>query len=154
MATSEPSSHWEQIGRCDTDPTGRPHIIELPESGWGALIAWLAPPDQVLRFPDNQEHHTKVRTVAATDESQWRERRSQTEQDALDEDVDSYLHDAVAPPRPRGYRWFLRLPSDLDDDAFWARINSALNQAVPAPTHPMRIAKVVRHVLDAIYGVT
>lgn len=154
MPTSTPSPHWEQIGRCGTDPTGQPNILELPESGWGALVAWLSPPAWISCLPDEQQHYTEVRIVAEAHETRHREPRSVAEQDALDDDIDTYLRDAGADPRPRGYRWFLTLPPGLDADAFWARINSALSQTDPMPTHPREVGRVVQKTLDAIYAVS
>lgn len=110
MATAAPLSSWDEVDQLDSAPISQSNVIELPDSGWGALIAWLTPRDRIARCSDDRDHETRVRVVSGAGRSQFYERRSRAEQDALDHDVDAYLADASVPPRPRGYRWFLRLP--------------------------------------------
>ncbi|MCP2323591.1 hypothetical protein HDA40_002098 [Hamadaea flava] len=151
MATAAPLSSWDNLNQLASEPIGQSDVIELPDSGWGAIIAWLSPRDRVARLLDDRVHTTWVRIESNAGPSQFHERRSQAEQDALDHDVDGYLADASVPPRPRGYRWFLRLPPDLDGNAFWARVHSAMDEAQPTPVHPGDVKQVLQHVFASIF---
>jgi hypothetical protein len=68
----------------------------------------------------------------------------------LNDDIDHYLREADgAPSRPRGYRWFLQLPPELSEEAFWAIMNSAGADSV-GPVLPSDAAQHVRQALGQI----
>ncbi|WP_428962974.1 DUF5956 family protein [Micromonospora fluostatini] len=147
---------WDDVALSPTAPTGPAgEYLELPESGWGALVGWTVGPARLVRCPDRPEDHTTVITTIspAGDDHQARPRTA-AEQTDLDADINTYLHDAGLPARPPGYRWFLRLPAGHDEDRFWNAVHESLNREQPTATHPADIARQVRTILQEIYGDT
>lgn len=44
----------------------------------------------------------------------------------IEDGIESYLVGSWLPARPRGYRWFMRLPAAVEDEReFWRRLNEA-----------------------------
>jgi len=77
--------------------------------------------------------------------------RTPQEQREVDADIGEYLAAAGAPPRPPGYRWYLRLPPGYDPERFWDTLNAALAAAEPAPVHPRDIARHLATLVPALY---
>ena len=108
-----------------TRPSG---WIELTENGWGAVASWFAGPENVMREP--MGHRTDLVRVtcekADGTATSWTETITDAEIEEIEDDIDEYLSDSGLPSRPRGYRWFLRLPAGvMDDQDFWSRLNKA-----------------------------
>lgn len=62
----------------------------------------------------------------------WTEPISDADVRGVEDDIDSYLADAGLPPRPRGFRWFLRLPASVEGEKeFWRRLNEVDMQGPP-----------------------
>ncbi|MET3922732.1 DUF5956 family protein [Arthrobacter sp. UYEF20] len=108
---------------------GRPEgWIELTENGWGAIAAWFAGPENVTREPMGER--TDIVRVACERAdgtvTSWEETITEEDIRAIEDDIDSYLTDSGLPPRPRGYRWFLRLPGGVrDQEDFWGQLGEA-----------------------------
>ncbi|MFL4479114.1 DUF5956 family protein [Paeniglutamicibacter sp. ORCA_105] len=102
--------------------------IELNENGWGAIAAWFAGPENVVREPMG-ERSDLVRVTCETADgtsSCWTETITGEVVQDIEDGIDSYLRDSGLPGRPHGYRWFLRLPAVLNDEQeFWGRLNEA-----------------------------
>ena len=124
--------------------------VELPENGFGGLVAWAAGVHHVRRTADHLNHQTRVTTIAGDETTNHVRPRSQQEQDGVDQDIDSYLRDAGIPPRPRGFRWFVELPGSIRPDDFWEDINT--NLARDAATRPADVLANVRTTLGQIYS--
>jgi hypothetical protein len=126
--------------------------IELPESGWGALVGWVAGASRLRRIPDEPGQHVTVITEVSPDGVRFStEPRSTAEQSWVDADITGYLADAHVPARPAGYRWFLLPPRSTDEDEFWAAVNDGLAQIAPRATHPAEIVQPLRRVLAELY---
>ena len=115
--------------------------VELPESGWGALIGWAAGPVNLLRTADRLDRHITVTTsrygaeVTVTSSA-----RTPAEQTAVDDDINEYLDAAGVPPRESGQRWLIRLPPGFaDGDAFFSAIGAAIASSTGPSGHPARL---------------
>lgn len=149
---ASPASRWDCIEELGAGQPQPDETVELPESGWGALIAWVSGPSHVIRQLDTRQHLTQVVEVRDGAHDTYTEPRSETEQTTLDNDIDQYLRDADVPARPHGYRWFLRLPQGMTGDMFWHHINSALIRTRTRPTHPREIAAALNELLREPFG--
>ncbi|MEU5949573.1 DUF5956 family protein [Micromonospora sp. NPDC049460] len=129
--------------------------LELPQSGWGALVGWVAGLTRLVRCPDRPDQHVTTITTSSPTGTHYQVRpRSAAEQADLDADIDAYLRDAGIPARPSGYRWFLRLPAGYGENRFWNDVHESLNREHVAATHPADVARYVRKILHKIYGTT
>ena len=122
--------HLPDVGLRESPPETSIDIagatyIELPESGWGALVGYVAGVKRMLRCQDKWIHFT-------TSVSYYRDGtvRRDTRPSGSDEraevfdDIDDYLAEVGIVPRPRGFRWFLRLPTNVATaDQFWEKVN-------------------------------
>lgn len=124
--------------------------VELPESGYGALLAWAAGLRRVRRAADRLNHQTRVTVVTGGDTTTYTRAHSTDEQDDVDNDIDSYLRDAGIPPRPPGYRWFVELPQGVTPDDLWEIVNTDL--AASNATHPADVLAQVRTTLARLYS--
>jgi hypothetical protein len=150
MSADHDADAWDRVTTLTTEPGGG--LIELPESGWGALVGWLAGPAHLARRHDRIDQHATVVTIVdAAGERRSTHARTAAEQDEIDADIDGYLRDAGIPARPSGYRWFLRLPPGLREDQFWSGLNTALGESRPSPSHPRDTANAVREHLFQAY---
>ena len=123
---------------------------ELPESGWGALVGWLAGASRLLSCPDSLSAHvTETTTERGPAVTAALTRRSAEEQDLIEEDVNAYLEAAGADPRSPGRRWFVRLPDGVSADELWETLNEAVEQA---PRHPSALPAPLRRALVGLYG--
>ena len=147
------AGNWDDVQVSPEAPlTAAGDRVELPESGWGALVGWTAGLDRMVRCLDRLDRHMTVVTTTspAGDDRQTRPRTA-AEQADLDADINTYLRDAGIPARPSGYRWFLRLPPGYGEGRFWNELHESLNREPTAATHPADIAYQVRKILQDIY---
>jgi hypothetical protein len=151
---------WDDVPPLATDPSASPNVggtdggyLELPESGWGALVGWSAGIARLARYPDRADLHTTTTTTVGPGGEEHESRpRSADEQAQVDTDIDDYLGDAGIPARPRGYRWFLRPPPGWGADRFWDALNSPLNRDHPPATRPRELAARLRDILAEVYA--
>jgi hypothetical protein len=114
----------------DSYPVGRRPLgwIELSENGWGAIAAWFAGPENVVREPIGERTDQVRMTCEKADGTITSRTETITGEDVQDieDGIDSYLLDSGLPARPRGYRWFMRLPAGVTDEQdFWGHLNEA-----------------------------
>jgi hypothetical protein len=148
MVASDHHQSWDHVRelpvdtRVDAIPGATPSTStvtvggevyqQVPETGFTMLIAWHACPAHLVRLLDLADHLVTVTTVHDGGTSHHRQPRGQTDQDAVDEDIEEYLTDAGIPAPPRGYRWYQRAPRDhatLGD--LYSHINSRLLELDP-----------------------
>lgn len=77
-------------------------MLALPDNGFQLLLAWVAGPRRVVRTPAPVH----------------------PDQEIIDAFVNSYLVDSGVPPRPRGFAWYLDLPSEVEPADVWRAVNS------------------------------
>jgi hypothetical protein len=139
---------WTETPQTTTDEVAG--WIELPESGWGALVGWAAGGSRLRRVPDHPGAHATV--VSTGDGRSWTQPRSGAEQAGVDADIAGYLADAGVAARPAGYRWYLRPPTRATDpDEFWARVNDGVERLAPGAAHPAELRPILELVLAEIY---
>lgn len=137
---------WGEFPTVDADTDG-PN--EFPESGWGALLCWIAGPENVVRVSRLPGDVGVTRVEVVTGGVSARSERATTAEERylVDESIDEYLADAGVLPRPRGYRWYAR--PGAPDPATWSR---ALQNAVDAdgrPSDPRRVRELGEEVVRA-----
>lgn len=142
-----PTKSWGEFPTVDADAAGP---AEFPESGWGALLCWIAGPENVERIPRPHGDGGVTRVEVVTGGASARSERATTadERDLIDNSIDEYLADAGVPPRPRGYRWYAR--PGAPDPATWSR---ALQNAVDAdggPSDPHRVCELGEGVVQEL----
>jgi hypothetical protein len=84
---------------------------ELPDNGWGGLIAWVAGPQRVFRRPSQRDYTSLLTCMDASGVVVFEEMvpLSADEIASISDDRDQYLSEAGIPPMPRGFDWFLDL---------------------------------------------
>jgi hypothetical protein len=127
---------------------------ELDDSGWFAMVAWLAGPRDVARTADDRERTATVIVMQGSVEThRYTEPATAEDLAKLHEDIDSYLADAAIPPRPQGFRWFMRLPAGYVDgqrlqEDIGRRVYSRLPIAAPLPAD---YVPLIREALGELY---
>ncbi|MFF3855700.1 DUF5956 family protein [Micromonospora sp. NPDC002575] len=148
---SRSDGHWHDAPLSPAPPAGDDYI-ELPESGWGALVGWCAGPARLIRVPDRVEAHTtRVVCISPAGKEQYSRPRTREEQDEIDVDIDVYLRECGVPGRPAGYRWFLRLPSGYKGDRLWAEVGEAQTSSA---IHPADVAPRMAEIVARVYADT
>ncbi len=133
------TTRWDDVPVVKADSAG---ATEFPESGWGALLCWIAGPEDVVRVARvaGEVGVTRVEMVDGDSSVTWERPTTVEERDAIEDSVDEYLVQAALPPRPRGYRWFAR--PGAPDVATWSR---ALQNAVDSggrPSDPRQVREL------------
>lgn len=141
----------------DSYPVGTRHPgwIELSENGWGAIAAWFAGPRNVIREPMGERTDVVKVTCEMADGTSSSRTEPITEADVRDiEDViESYLLDSGLPARPRGYRWFMRLPAAVKDEReFWRHLNEADSRMPHKERDLIREATNLGAAIRGLYG--
>ncbi|HEV7976105.1 DUF5956 family protein [Amycolatopsis sp.] len=169
---ASPPEQWQQVpllsedtqttalpGRAGGPDSARLEIDgtvydQVPETGFGMLIAWLAGSGRLVRMPDREPQSVTITAVTATGTASYRVPRTSTDQEVIDEGIEDYLTAADIPNPPRGHRWYQSLPEGHGtlDDAY-AHINAALRSAAPdnAATHPRDIARLLTDIVTTLY---
>lgn len=141
---------WEWIEV--TRPTDE--WAELDETGWDALIAWSAGPHNLGRLLNSDADRTVSVTCARGGViEQFEEAFTEDDRRTVDDSIDEYLADAGIPPRPRGYRWFIRVPSAYSSaEAFHDDMHKAINTAkAPESAHPANWRPIIETVVRQFY---
>ncbi|MGP3979361.1 DUF5956 family protein [Streptomyces sp. 8N114] len=128
--------------------------IELTENGWGALLAWCAGPAHVVRCPDHTEKPPVVTTVTGPGGTVTRSEspRTAADQAEIDDEIDGYLADADVPPQPRGWRWFLALPSQCANARDFHGLVGSAFAGLPKDMRPREIRDVLSRLSHEVLG--
>lgn len=106
--------------------------ILATENGWGALVLWAAGPGNFARVrPKAHDRFGSIsRQLPGGAEEPQPFRLTEADLSAIDDDIDAYLIEADIPPRPRGFDWYLRRPSNdnLNDETFWGVVWAATTE--------------------------
>lgn len=130
----------------------KPGSVLLPDNGWEALILAVAGPRHGVRHPKT----ATSRSVSVVTSSKARVSYetvpfSDADQEILDDLVDEFLLAAGFDRRPRGYDWYLRLPSGFHtDEELYQRLNATLAEEGTGG-HPAQIRLVFERVLSDLY---
>ncbi|MCB5275770.1 hypothetical protein BJG92_03323 [Arthrobacter sp. SO5] len=149
----------------NNDPWGCPERAAAPdgwilatESGWGALVVWVAGPGNFVRVPiaDHERHGNVVYRRADGSERSQSFLLTKADLQSIDDDIETYLAAAELPPRPRGYDWFIRRPSciPVGEDEFWGAVWAAATAALSADdtVHPLTVKGPARAALARMYS--
>ncbi|WDZ91858.1 DUF5956 family protein [Nocardiopsis sp. HUAS JQ3] len=129
-------------------------FVEVPESGWHALVAWAIGPEHAVRCPERRTPSP----VHVTCESRGRrvqrwEERTRTDRAGVDRDIDDFLTEAGAPHQPCGYRWFAELPEGFrDGDHLFGSFSSHLASVGSDERDPPRMRGAMRNLARRLYG--
>ncbi|GAB3901850.1 DUF5956 family protein [Kibdelosporangium lantanae] len=118
-------------------------FVELPYSGWGALVGWLSGAHRMMRTP--VELPQPSLEDAGYDDSA-------ADREEIDNEIDFYLSEADVPARPRGYRWFLKLPQGVDGRAFWSKLMQGISDRGLTSPYPGDWKEALEGLLDEIHG--
>jgi hypothetical protein len=143
-----PDPRWSQISA--NRPLAAEDAIQLPESGWGALIAWLAGPAWAHPALLPAVPPVTVRHCADGVVREAQVQRTPDDQASIDADIAQYLDDAGVPPAPTGTIWALRLPAGMDETSFWAAVHSGMDHQCPQARLPSQTRECLTAVLAAI----
>ena len=146
---------WDDIAVVEQPPTESDYpATEAPETGYGALVVWCAGPANSVRVRqrDISVHRVVIETTDAVGPVTRTERpRAQLDQDEIDADLNEYLAYAGIEPRPPGYRWFVKVPPELDPpELLWAEVNTALARLPAKANHPRDTKQALLGALPAI----
>lgn len=127
--------------------------VELPETGYGALIAWCANRAHVIRRAAPAPDPRRVTSVV-----KWADGREEhfvrgfddSDVAAIDHEINDYLAAAGIPPRPSHYRWYLRVPRWLSGDKFWTDLELALDRDLETAPEPGAIRRVLETVVPQL----
>ncbi|MFC5997869.1 DUF5956 family protein [Quadrisphaera sp. GCM10027208] len=139
---------WQRISA--NPPVDEGTAIPLPESGWGALIAWLAGPQWAgpLRRHDVPDVRTDV--VSREGVVRYQCPRGPLDQESIDDDIAQFLAAADVPPPPRSTVWAVRGPGGLSAEAFWSRVYAAMEADCPEARLPRDTRICLERVLASI----
>lgn len=126
----EPPPEMANIYDTVHTPWGR--YWECGHSGWDLLIAWLAGPETLARYPESEQQYWTVTRFASGKTKEAREPETPENRAIAIEAKNSVLREAGLPSIPDGYRWFQVLPNGLTA----VDVTSAANRAVAASGLP------------------
>lgn len=128
--------------------------IEATNNGWGALVLWASEPRNLIRRLGQSDQGPVIESVTANGVTTTHE-SPLTLQDLqeADDDIDSYLSEAGIPPRPRGFIWYIRLPSSVNNEReFWAALNQAIADRAPEARRPSQFLPQITDALACLYS--
>ncbi|MET8063867.1 DUF5956 family protein [Micromonospora sp. NPDC005313] len=129
-------------------PAGR--YWELSESGWDAMLGYLASPATLARYGETRQHQVEVTVSDGSGERTLFVPRTADDQAIIDEAANSYLRDVGLPERPTGYRWFQRLPNDLTVKDIDEAVYEAIKH-LPLDHHPAEAVPTIRAALEELH---
>ena len=103
-------------------------LLVLPDNGYQLLLAWVAGPRRVVRTPVPMH----------------------PDQDIIDTFVNSYLVEAGAPPRPRGFAWYLDLPVGVAPADVWDAVDAGGQRGSPVDLR--RVREAMKRGVATVYG--
>jgi hypothetical protein len=120
---------------------------EVEEYGLAVLVLWSLRLERAASSPHDTPPTTRVTREDAGRRETWERDRTAEEQTAVDDDLDELLAEAGVPPRPRGRRWFVRLPEHVSlEDAvrtWWQQINQQLAGKDQTPAEELRVVSEI-----------
>ncbi|MCD4536554.1 DUF5956 family protein [Nocardioides sp. cx-169] len=120
---------------------------EVAEHGPGVLTLWCLRHDRAASSPAGVPPLIRVTLEDAAGRRSRERPRTPQEQSDVDDDLDDLLAEAGAPPRPRGRRWFVRLPPDRDLKAslneWWQVIYQRLADVDQTPAEEFRVLREI-----------
>ncbi|NKY99956.1 DUF5956 family protein [Nocardiopsis alborubida] len=129
-------------------------FVEVPETGWHALVAWAVGPEHAVRCPEPRTPSP----VHVTCESGGRrvrrwEERTRTDRAGVDSGIDDFLAEAGVPHQPCGYRWFAELPEGIrDGDRLFGAFSSHLASVGSDEQDPPGMRGAMRNLSRRLYG--
>jgi hypothetical protein len=162
-----PDYTWNDFPACTETPIvehdrprervvllGGVRYLELPDNGWHLLFAWLAGPLHVCRRIDISGHPvtTILRDRRGTPPLKSSEPRTEEDWTTIDQMVNSYLHDAGVPPRPRGFVWYLELPPAHTPREIWNAVNLPAQHG--DSVNPNQVRTAMANAAAALYSET
>jgi hypothetical protein len=137
---------WDHVPLLD-HPPGRPedgeNWYQVDEYGLAVLVLWSLRHDRAASSLHTEAPVTKLTQETSGQTSTWERPRTAQEQSDVDDDLDSLLADAGVPPRPRGRRWFVRLPADVDLESslreWWREIYQQLDDEEQTPAGELHV---------------
>ncbi|MEO3935068.1 DUF5956 family protein [Micrococcaceae bacterium Sec7.4] len=134
---AEPSASW----------------VELPEHGWGALMAWAAGRDNLRRHLSSDVGRSATGYIEYPGvQRPFEVPFTKVDRQGADDDIDVYLLDADLPPRPRGYVWMIRVPDGHTlPEVFLADVDAAIIRAAGSVMHPKQLRPIFTDVLRDFY---
>lgn len=126
----------------------------LPETGWFALLAWAAGPENVGRATQSDASRTVRRTLLQDGvESRSVEPFMDTDRLMVDEVVNTFLLDAGVPARPAGFDWFLRVPEGWPAGlSLVDELASQITGKWESGTHPAALRPLFSRVVGEFYA--
>lgn len=142
----------EELGVDDTFRIGANVYWECGHTSWQLMIAWLAGPATLARYPQTRRHHwlEKVPTPAGVVERRSRpvpaeqERAHERQQDA------DLRHLGLPADRPPGYRWFQVLPAGCTVAELMSQVNMA-HAALPDGAQWREVVPLAAAVVRRLY---
>ncbi|RZU52790.1 hypothetical protein EV385_4674 [Krasilnikovia cinnamomea] len=126
---------------------------ECGHTGWDLMLAWLAGPESIARFPDTRTHHWQVAEEMGPGTREYRLPILADELAENENAADEYLRDGGVPDRrPRGYRWFQLLPEGWLPSEIHAAAHRAIAESGVLSGHPRDLLPIVRVAIGRIYG--
>jgi len=150
--TEIPLQEDQQVG-AELSSTAESTVIEAPENGFGAMVVWCAGPELAFRLRGTDASQRVTVICTYSDGRQRRTSRPFTDADqaVVEEDINEYLKAAGIPPRPPGFRWFIRVPgANHEGGGFWRRLNAGLDREAPAAPDPAENRRAIEAVLPTI----
>ncbi|MFK0039709.1 DUF5956 family protein [Paenarthrobacter sp. NPDC090517] len=119
------------------------------------MVIWAAGPDNLARVsPPSSERFGSLLRRLPGEEEQQQFKLTEADLSSIDDDIDAYLAEAGIPPRPRGFDWFIRRPSndDLDDETFWGAVWAATTERLPVDgLRPSTMAGPAKEAMASFY---
>lgn len=109
---------WGEFRLLNELPSPKEEWCDVPEYGLGAILSWCLGPTRTIGVRmEVPIGNTKISAEASGRMVAVFERPRTVEEQAMADDaLDDLLVDAGLQPRPRGWRWYARLPLGFDMD--------------------------------------
>ena len=145
---------WSEFSILTTSSFAKGEFtIELPENGWGALIAWIAGPTFVSRIPRGLHEAPLTKHICETDSGTIVTESARTEADQLEieQDINEYLREAGVSEQPGGFAWVLAAPNKFaTSDELWGTVDGTVGREYPDATLPSEIASALHAILPRV----
>lgn len=156
---------WESAGLLPSPPppvldedqtvkVGEREYWECGHTGWHLMLAWLAGPVTLTRYPDNVEHYWDVTEHTESGVRNYRRPVTADERREIEDHQNSYLYEVGLPAdRPYGYRWFQVLPQGRTaGDIHVAANESIVASGLRNSHHPREAVPFIRHAIGYLYS--